>query len=144
MHFIKHSSSVTEGKIVVTTTAVLADVHRFYGESPVLAQILYSWLLWHQAILGWDSSWLLEGRQRQNKTHDNSLRSSKTTNLHSHVQTAVSSPLDEPRLLKQGSSQHSRPPGLRNGSNSKFRDPCVVCGSDDHDAFDAMLLAIRH
>lgn len=75
--------------------------------------------------------------------------------LHSHVQAAVSPPAPQPpaadgtlsnegrslshvitlleRLLHQQSSLHPRPPRPRHGARPRFRGPCVICGSDNHD-----------
>ena len=37
------------------------------------------------------------------------------------------------RLLKRETSQRSRPLRSGNGSRTRSRGPCVLCGSDEHD-----------
>lgn len=95
-------------------------------------------------------------QQRQSTRPVSGLQSAQAADvLHSHVQTAESRPAPQPsaagrpfpsdgqslehvitlleRLLKQESSQRSRPPRPRNDNRTRFRGPCVICGSNDHD-----------
>lgn len=95
-------------------------------------------------------------QQRQTACPADNLCSAKTVEvLRSHVQTAVSPPATQPvaagqhvpsegqslehvitlleQLLHQDSSVRSRPLRPRPGGRTRFRGPCVICGSDNHD-----------